>query len=576
MRRILSIALAGTLGIFTAGTSAERQNRVQSLTTLSGVVADAETGRPVPGAFVYFTIESGLAEFDKQKPSTTANDAGEFTLTDVPLAYGRLRARKEGYQEGAFGARWATQSAGYLDVGRGPHTQLAIPMWRGGSIHGTVFDERNRSLENVPVHAWLKDDPEARQWEGKTGTDGGYRIDGLPAGDFIVGLNITHKTRKPGHNDDDRPCPAAVAFCSELSAPFERPASSDGSATYASMLYPGARDTASAVPIAVRVGEQRAGINFQLRPTPGARVTGKLVSRADASYPIAFYVWLYPDDRQPEALPAAIGILDWNTNAFTLLDVPPGRYTLLAATKSKTTPTPAVFETRAWIDVPIQGIDGVEVDLAESTDVVGKIVFRGKKAPPSYAVVTMWALRTHENTGNSGVTGDDGIIEIGGVLPGKYAITRLSVGDGYEVESMTASGRDLTREPLDVRAGGVRDLVVTLSDSLGTVGLSVVDADGNQLQRAGVAIFPAEPSTWAHLDDHMPGVVSTGPRTGKMSVPLPSGEYLAAAVRPRDFEHWPSEPLIRKLAVRAARFKVSAGTSQQLVLALPRDNSGKR
>lgn len=537
---------------------------------------DAETRRPIGDAQVSFTLSDGLESVFREPlpPPVATSDTGTFVLTDVPAtAAGYLRARKEGYVEGGLGAKWPRDNRGFIDIQRSPLTQLVIPMWRGGGIRGIVTDERRRPLAKVQVHAWAKGDHEGEVWHGTTDADGEYRIAGLLAGDYIVGVNVTHVTRKPGHNDDAKPCPDAAALCSELTQPLARPrlAIEGGPATYETVLFPSARESSQAVPIAVRVGEDRYGVDLQLRPSPGVQVTGRLVSRANASYPIDYYVWLHTGEAQPESLPAAIGILHYAADTFTFLDVPPGRYLLTAATKARGSGSPSVFETTAWIDVPIGGLKDLEIDLAQSTVVTGKFIYRGKLKQPFNDVVTIWTFKSRWPTGNSGVSSSDGQFEIEGVVPAKYVVNSLSTGDGWEVESITAGGRDLVRQPLEVTPGGIRDLVVTLTDSPGRVTFTLVDADGTPTSEAVAVFFPAQMSTWGQLEARLAGVVTRGSRTaGQITQPLPSGDYLVAAIPVRELEHWPSEPLLRGLAKRAVPVRVTSGSQQTVVLALPR------
>ena len=110
---------------------------------------------------------------------------------------------------------------------------------------------------------------------------------------------------------------------------------------YAPVYYPTTSDASAAAPITLRSGEERGGIDIALRAVPVSRLSGTLVDTSGAPVNPAS-VSLYPRRREvasPADIFVASGALQLpratvTGGAFSMTDVAPGEYTLVARSGS--------------------------------------------------------------------------------------------------------------------------------------------------------------------------------------------------------------------------------------------------
>ena len=102
---------------------------------------------------------------------------------------------------------------------------------------------------------------------------------------------------------------------------------------YAPVYYPGTTIPASATTVALNVGEERAGVDFQLQLVATAIVSGTVGDPGDGRVPQGTQITLRPAAAQ--GVPSVPGQSDLNARAladgtFAFRNVPPGQYTVSA------------------------------------------------------------------------------------------------------------------------------------------------------------------------------------------------------------------------------------------------------
>jgi hypothetical protein len=85
----------------------------------------------------------------------------------------------------------------------------------------------------------------------------------------------------------------------------------------------------------------------------------------------------------------------------------------------------------------------------------------------------------------------------GPVAPGSYALRIDDLPAGFTVKSITADGKDAFDPPLTIGAGGIRDLVVTLTDKVIDLDGTVRGANGEPSEAMPVVIVPVNRSLCA-------------------------------------------------------------------------------
>src|SRR5439155_12840776 len=136
------------------------------------------------------------------------DDQGRFSFAGLTTDLYTLTAIKSGYATTRFGARRRTDRATPIDVAGGAVVEgIEVRMPKGGVITGHVVDDVGDPLILAAVAAQLIVRVDNRtdvttMGVGETDDLGEYRIAGLPAGRYVVGLLSTANTMVFGSNAD--------------------------------------------------------------------------------------------------------------------------------------------------------------------------------------------------------------------------------------------------------------------------------------------------------------------------------------------------------------------------------------
>ena len=183
-------------------------------------------------------------------------------------------------------------------------TDVRIRLWKNAVVTGTVVDEAGEPAVVTPVRLFRRIAVAGRVRYtptvfGSTDDRGVYRIGGLSPGDYIVAVPQTQATMPSAIMDSmlqglagGAPINGALIdvmssgsairgtgmrvgdlmLSSESGAPA--PASDGRIFAYQTVLYPAAISLAQASLITLRSGEERSGIDLQLKLAPTFRVSG--------------------------------------------------------------------------------------------------------------------------------------------------------------------------------------------------------------------------------------------------------------------------------------------------------------
>ncbi|HEV3142011.1 MAG TPA: carboxypeptidase regulatory-like domain-containing protein, partial [Vicinamibacterales bacterium] len=391
----------------------------QSPAAIRGRVLADDTGSPLPNACV--AIADGP---DAVRVTTDA--AGFFTLTGAHQDRQTVSVSKSGY---------AKTSVELRDL-------MEVRLARGAVITGHVIDDLGGPVSLMSVVAERVTDGrvhiERMSW-AETDDTGAYRLFGLAAGDYVVGLTGTR----------------LVGTAGTTPIPIER---------LVRTYYPHTDVRAEADVVPLRAGAEVTGIDFHVdlpappgnragAPPAGARPerTGAIrgrVLRADGLPARAARVDLSSADR----LFSPFGMATDLDGRYEFTDLKPGRY-IVAATDS-TSMTTARFGQRGPLDrgaivtVTAGGaVEGVDVAMPRVSVIAGRVVDEYGDAIENANVRLQrieWSRGRRRLASVRGVasrdTDDQGRYRLFGVPPGRYLVS-AAVG-----------------EPLRGRLGAVNDL----------------------------------------------------------------------------------------------------------------------
>lgn len=246
-RRVTCIALCVMLlGILRSGMAAQdgsptvssRDN--DSHYSLTGTVINSVTGEPLRRAAVQMAGQSGSA--------TLTDDSGHFQFDGLPQGQFFVTAMKPGYYENGPGATGVT-------LGRDT-AAVVLKLTPCGVIAGRVTTRDGKPLEGFRISLIAKEILSGRKtWverpaQGITNEDGEYRVAGLSADTYYVGVDSGQQT--------------------SLGEPGVVNAREQG---YARVFYPGVSELSAASPIEVVPGQELEA-NFSLTPEPLYQVSG--------------------------------------------------------------------------------------------------------------------------------------------------------------------------------------------------------------------------------------------------------------------------------------------------------------
>lgn len=614
---------------------------------ISGVVVDAMTGTPMAGA----SVALGRLDVSRPAPRMVTDSKGRFIFHNLPPSpeyY--LDASRFGYASTRYGWSGPGGSSALSAIRRIPVADgqwvntITIPLWRYGAISGRVVDERGEPVVGVVVRAfgWNSIAGQLQMVGGPLATTddrGAYRLSGVKPGRYVVSVLSVQSTvlstvpegpqaravgelesggygggrgalvTAPGIDADGRHRLVVTNFATP-------PPPADGrSRAYPAVFFPGVSRAAEAATIEMDYGDHRAGIDFQLRPVTGVRVSGRLEGRAELPASLLLRLMPVGSERLGPGSEAATTTSD-RDGSFTFLNVPEGNYTLIAQAaivevsssssslrlaeppgfpsggisvgSSRGAPglsyhvrqgQPSALTGRASVGVGASDLADVVVTLHPSVTIRGRVEF-AEGAPPADLHLGLSA-RTADGDLSLGAPRGSGVMtergmtfEVPGLVGGRYLLTAgpslvSTPGGGMQgyngplaMMSIMSGGRDVIDTGFDGTLGAdFDDVVITMTTKVPTLAGVVRDVNGPT--SAVVIAFPVERERWVGygLDPRRFRTAPSGLDGTFRVVDLPQGEYFLVAVDAKDTEKWVDSNYLAAAAPLATRVTLKWGAS---------------
>lgn len=642
--RQLGVLLACLAGTASLGAQAAPTTGTGAI---SGVIVDAVTGRPLAGA----SVALGRLDVQRPAPRMVTDSKGRFIFHNLPpSAEYFLDARRFGYASTRYGWSGPDGSSATSAIRRVPVSDgqwvstIKIPLWRYGAISGRVVDERGEPVVGVAVRAFgFANIAGQSQLVGgslaTTDDRGLYRLASVKPGRYVVSVLSVQSTVL--NSIPDGPQVRAVGELESggygsgrgavVTAPgidvdaghrlvvtnfaTPPPPAAGGSRAYPAVFFPGVPQASDAEAIQIGFGDNRTGVDFQLQPVPGVRVSGRLESRS--ALPLSLLLRLMPagSERLGPGSEAATTTSD-RDGSFTFLNVPEGDYTLIAQASiveissggsslrlaeppgfpsggisvgsSRGAPglsyhvrsgQPSTLSGRATVGVGNSDVTNLIVTLSPSVKISGRVEF-AEGAPPENLHL---GLTAHTADGDlslgqprgQGVETEGGMtFEVPGLVSGRYLLTagrmlvsRPGIGmEGYDgplaMMSVMSGGRDVIDTGFDGSFGiDFDNVVITLTTKVPTLAGVVRGNDG---PASGVVIaFPAERERWVGygLEPRRFRTAPSGLDGAFRMVDLPQGDYFLVAVDAKDINRWVDPTFLAAAAPLATRVAVRWGAS---------------
>jgi hypothetical protein len=521
---------------------------------LTGRVVAADTGRPIKRARVFISA----AELPGRGMLT--DDNGAFDFTALPAGRYTINASKSGYIQLSYGQRRPLQAGTPLQLLDGQQLKsvdFALP--RGGVISGRVSDESGDVMPGVSVQVMRYQYQQGDRrlvpaGQGQTDDRGIYRVWGLNPGEYYVSAVARNDVLAGARGI---PAAAAQAIEDVIAGRGGRgggragvgaalaglaPPDDQNQLMYAPTYYPGVGSPAEARAITVGVSQEVGDIDFGLQLVRTARVSGH-VENPDGSWTAQGNVNLAPQGGTRAGAPGNNfgGRIGWD-GQFSIANVPPGLYTLRARNNDRDAP----LSTSQPLSVTSGDVPNVVVVLQTGGSLSGSIVFQpGSTNPPADLTQVRITAPSTEPDENIGPTPNprvnkDGTFTLDGVSVGAHLL-RANGGAGlrgWNLQSVTIGGQDVTDTPIDVRSSQkIGNIIMTFTDKVSEIDGSVTDAQGNAVTEYTVLAFSTNTSHWRAQSRQI--ATARPDQTGMFKIRnLPAGEYYVATVDPSEQGEW--------------------------------------
>jgi len=480
-----ALTLAALLFISASWTATAQETRPKREGVISGRVV-ADDGQPTGGAQVIaLGISKSLVEGAMR--TTNCDAEGNFKVTGLSHGVYSIVAQAPGY------VSTQDQSRKYR-VGE----SVIIRMARGGVITGRVTDEFGEPIVGVQVSADRVADSEGKpdtsaramsEMNSPRTTDdrGVYRIYGLEAGSYVVGVNV-----------------ASPSFAGMGRTSREPP------------TYHPSSPRGAAVEVNLRGSEEVSGVDIRARGGRGHSISGTVSGETQGEGLInGVAVMLYgAADKHLAGMTTLIG-----GQNFSLRAVDDGEYELMATRFSENMD----FALSAPRRVAVRGVDlnGIELKLLKLGSVSGRVVIEAPKAECKAASdqfkveETLIELKRDDRTPGvfaSGLFPMEAGVYLGGATPekdGGFTVKNLEAGryrigadlpdENWYVRAITQAA---TPKPVDLARAGVAPKqgekisgieIIIAQGAASLSGRVVPSREGAQLpKRLRVHLIPAE------------------------------------------------------------------------------------
>jgi len=543
---------------------------------ISGRVVTADTGRPIKRARVFVNA----AELPGGR-GTLTDDSGTYEITDLPAGRYTLNVSKSGFVSLSYGQRRPLQAGTPLQLLDGQQLKsVDFSLPRGGVISGRIVDEDGEAVPGAMVrvmrYQYQQGDRRLTQ-AGTAQTDdrGQYRVWGLMPGDYYVnaltripvfgGQMAPGGRGGPGGPAGRAGSPggrgASMAALAGGNVPqfFAGGGDDQEQMNYAPTYYPGVTAVEQARPITLGVSQEALDISFNMQLVRTSRLSGH-VTNPDGTASTAGNVNLMPDGsgRGGQIGQNYGGRIQWD-GAFSIANVPPGRYILRARSGDSETPQFAMQP----ITLDGSDIDGLAVMLSAGATLTGTVVFNAGQSPvPDATQVRITAPSTDQSAfgpqPNARVD-KDGRFTLSGVAAGTHLVRSNGNLRGWTLKSVTVAGRDVTDTPIDVRTGQtLSNVTIVFTDKINEISGTITTTTGVPMPDYTVLAFPTDQLLWRPQARQ---IATTRPdQTGKYRLRgLPPGEYYVTTVDPAEQGEWFEPAYLDEHRAGASRLTLGDG-----------------
>lgn len=339
-----------------------------------------------------------------------------------------------------------------VEVKAGETATARISLTPGAAISGRVVDEDGEPISGcMPVLESSGSFPYGVPMGGSQNTSesGEFRMWGLNAGSYYVRVQCSQPAFQPRKLSSGPPAPPSIG--------------------YPPTYYPGAATVASAQIITLKGGEERSGLDFQVKPAHMATLTGVVTLPSSDIQPQITIEALRPDDRL--GMGRQPGRVDAKTGQFQITGMFAGSYELVAIARSQQ--GQALFVARQQTEVGDEDPKPVALNLVAGTDLAGSVTVESDQPSRSGSITIQLVPKrpTAMSAPPQPVSVDKGgSFTLKGVFPGEWTV--MAMGQSIFLKRLELGGQSFEGKSFTFANGAAGPLHVVVSDRLPRVTIS--------------------------------------------------------------------------------------------------------
>jgi len=521
---------------------------------ITGRVVTADNGRPVKRA----RVAVNARELPEGR-ATLTDDSGLYEITELPAGRYTLTVAKSGFISLSYGQRRPLQSGTPLQLNDGQQLKgVDFRLPRGGVIAGRIFDEDGEGLPGASVrvmrYQYLQGDRRlVPVGNSQTDDKGQYRVWGLMPGDYYV--NVVARNFAIGGG---RGFPGGGPFGGR--GGFAGGDDDPTQVAYAPTYYPGVGSVNEARAVTLDISQELTDVNFAIQLVRTARVSG-FVTNGDGSPAYNGNVTITPDNGPAAGRGGPIGTnygsrIDWD-GTFTIVNVPPGRYTLRARSGGNDDPQYAMQP----VSVSSGDVGNVAVVLLPGGAISGTVALQSA-TPVDLTQVRVAAPSADQSSfGVNPQTrvAKDGTFTLQGVPGGLHFIRSNGAPRGWSLKSVLIDGREFVDTPVEVRSGQtLTGVALIFTDKISEIDGTITSVSGTPLTDFTILAFPTDQTQWRPQSRYI--ATARPDQNGSYQLKgLPPGEYYIAAVDPAEQGEWFEPAFLDAHRQGAARLTLGEG-----------------
>jgi hypothetical protein len=346
--------------------------------------------------------------------------------------------------------------------------------------------------------------------------------------------------------------------------------SSEISANYPSVYYPGVATTADAAIIEVKPGSDMGGIDFSVGKGHDLyRIRGRVLDSKTGKFPSSARVQLYlrNDDRW-EPVPDAFQ--RYREGGFELPNVAPGSYLVGVDAQE------AGYATHVTpVEIADADVDALVISLAPGVPIHGKVSFEGTSLSETQQKELHITLTSPDgllgNESQLSPTGTNGeaTLRFDQVAPGEYRVSWWRLPQGFYVKEARFGGLDAIHSTFRISDREANGLSVVISSKVAVVEGTVTNARLETMAGSLVVLVPDRRDRTELFQD------VTGDREGRFKFEsIPPGNYRIFAWEALEPNAYFDPELLRQVEQKGKPVQLTESSNQSLTLtAIPTDNN---